>query len=83
MKLNSSSTQTKKRQPWEILYACDDDELLYVRVDKEENKRKFNLDLNKIITCIITFGVKFLEKFNNKFTDVFILSFIYSITSPN
>jgi hypothetical protein len=74
----------RKTQPWKILYACNDDELFIVRVDREENKRKFNLDLNKIITCNKTFGKKFLEKFNNEFfSGAYVLSFIYSITSPN
>jgi hypothetical protein len=39
----------RKTQPWKILYACNDNELINVRVHIEENTRKFNLCLNKII----------------------------------
>jgi hypothetical protein len=49
-----------------ICYACNDGELLNVRVDIEEKTRKFNFDLNKISTCNIPFVEKF-RKFNNDF----------------
>jgi hypothetical protein len=39
----------RKTLTWKILYACNDDGLLNVRVHIEENSRKFNWDLNKII----------------------------------
>jgi hypothetical protein len=39
----------RKTQHWKILYACNDDELLNVRVHIEENMGKFNWDFNKII----------------------------------
>jgi len=85
-----SFDSNRKTQPWKILYACNDDELLNVRVHIDENTRKFNLDLNKIInlnkiiTCNITFGENILEKLTMNFSLVFIfLFFIYKITSPN
>jgi hypothetical protein len=67
-----------------MLYACNDDELLNVRVHIEENTRTFNLLINKIIKCNIHFGEKFLDKCKINFLLVFIfLSFIYSTASPN
>ena len=70
-------------QTWKILYACNDDKLLNVCVHIEENTRKFNLLINKIIRCNIHFGEKFVEKCKINFLLVFMfLYFIYSITSP-